>query len=151
MCQSFLPFQGRTLSLCMWWLFDLPEDRITVVVHPESIVHSAVAFRDGSVLAQLGVPDMRIPIGYTMTFPERLETLTSASPVSGLPAMDWIFADFFRISFPGKEKKFDFSKKCGIVKEMKTNTRVSLFIWSDGCEKTPSPNEQMCPQSETPF
>ena len=56
------------------WLFDLPEDRIEVVVHPESIVHSAIVFRDGAVLAQLGLPDMRVPIGYAMAYPERLET-----------------------------------------------------------------------------
>ena len=56
------------------WLFDLPEDRIEVVVHPESIVHSAVVFRDGAVLAQLGLPDMRVPIGYAMAYPERTET-----------------------------------------------------------------------------
>ncbi len=56
------------------WLFDLPEDRITVVVHPESIVHSAIAFEDGAVLAQLGAPDMRVPIGYAMAWPERLTT-----------------------------------------------------------------------------
>ena len=55
------------------WLFDIPEDRIEVVVHPESIVHSAVVFRDGAVLAQLGLPDMRVPIGYAMAYPERLE------------------------------------------------------------------------------
>ena len=56
------------------WLFDMPEDRIEVVVHPESIVHSAVVFRDGAVIAQLGLPDMRVPIGYAMAYPERLET-----------------------------------------------------------------------------
>ena len=56
------------------WLFDMPEDKIEVVVHPESIVHSAVVFRDGAVLAQLGLPDMRVPIGYAMAYPERLET-----------------------------------------------------------------------------
>lgn len=56
------------------WLFGLPEDRITVHVHPESIVHSAVRFRDGAVLAQLGVPDMRLPILYAMSWPDRLET-----------------------------------------------------------------------------
>ena len=56
------------------WLFDMPEDRIQVVVHPQSIVHSAVVFEDGAVLAQLGVPDMRVPIGYAMSFPERLTT-----------------------------------------------------------------------------
>lgn len=53
------------------WLFDLPADRIDVVVHPQSIVHSMVEFVDGSVLAQLGPPDMRLPIQYALTFPER--------------------------------------------------------------------------------
>ena len=56
------------------WLFDMPEDRIQVVIHPESIIHSAIVFRDGAVLAQLGLPDMRVPIGYAMTYPERAET-----------------------------------------------------------------------------
>ena len=56
------------------WLFDMPEDRIEVVVHPQSIVHSAVVFKDGAVLAQLGEPDMRVPIGYAMAYPERIET-----------------------------------------------------------------------------
>ena len=56
------------------WLFDIPEDRIQVVVHPESIVHSAVVFEDGAVIAQLGVPDMRVPIGYAMAYPERMST-----------------------------------------------------------------------------
>ena len=56
------------------WLFDMPEDKIEVVVHPQSIVHSAVVYKDGAVLAQLGEPDMRVPIGYAMAFPERIET-----------------------------------------------------------------------------
>ena len=56
------------------WLFDLPPERIRVVVHPQSIVHSAVEFEDGAVLAQLGVPDMRVPIQYAMSYPERLTT-----------------------------------------------------------------------------
>ena len=56
------------------WLFDMPPEKIQVVVHPQSIVHSAVAFADGAVLAQLGVPDMRVPIQYAMAYPERLTT-----------------------------------------------------------------------------
>ena len=56
------------------WLFDIPEENIEVVVHPESVVHSGVVFRDGAVLAQLGEPDMRVPIGYAMSYPARLET-----------------------------------------------------------------------------
>ena len=53
------------------WLFDMPAERIQVVVHPQSIVHSAIEFADGAVIAQLGVPDMRVPIQYAMTYPER--------------------------------------------------------------------------------
>ena len=54
------------------WLFGVPVDRIQVLVHPQSIVHSAVQFADGAVKAQLGVPDMRLPIQYAFSFPERL-------------------------------------------------------------------------------
>ncbi len=55
------------------WLFDMPLERIHVVVHPESVIHSMVEFRDGAVIAQLGTPDMRIPIALALAFPERLE------------------------------------------------------------------------------
>ncbi|MBW6519590.1 MAG: 1-deoxy-D-xylulose-5-phosphate reductoisomerase [Desulfoarculaceae bacterium] len=54
------------------WLFDVPVDAIEVVVHPQSIVHSLVEFQDGSVMAQLGIPDMRIPIAYALSYPKRL-------------------------------------------------------------------------------
>ena len=54
------------------YLFDMPEERIGVLVHPQSIVHSMIEFEDGCVLAQLGVPDMRAPIAYAMSFPERM-------------------------------------------------------------------------------
>lgn len=54
------------------WLFNVDADRIEVLIHPESIIHSMVAFRDGSVVAQLGSPDMRTPIQYAMTYPQRL-------------------------------------------------------------------------------
>jgi 1-deoxy-D-xylulose-5-phosphate reductoisomerase len=53
------------------WLFNLPPDRIDVVIHPQSIIHSMVEFVDGSVKAQLGMPDMKIPIQYALTYPER--------------------------------------------------------------------------------
>ncbi len=78
------------------WLFDLPEDRITVVVHPESIVHSAIVFCDGAVLAQLGVPDMRVPIGYAMAYPERLTT--------GVPAPDLFDLGSLTFEKPDEEK-----------------------------------------------
>ena len=55
-------------------LFGLPSDRLDIVVHPQSVIHSMVEYRDGSVLAQLGSPDMRIPIAHTLAWPRRMET-----------------------------------------------------------------------------
>lgn len=56
------------------WLFDLADDQIDVVVHPQSIIHSMVQFEDGSIKAQMGLPDMKLPIQYALTYPERLKT-----------------------------------------------------------------------------
>ncbi len=63
------------------WLFGLPPERIAVVIHPQSIVHSMVEYIDGSVLAQLGIPDMSIPIAYILAYPDRL-------PLDHLPALN---------------------------------------------------------------
>ena len=63
------------------WLFGVRYDQIEVLVHPQSIVHSAVQFRDGSIKAQLGCPDMRLPILYALSYPERIK--------SDLPRIDW--------------------------------------------------------------
>lgn len=60
------------------WLFDLPPDRLQVLIHPQSIVHSMVVCRDQSMLAQLGTPDMRVPIAYALSYPERVESGASA-------------------------------------------------------------------------
>lgn len=66
------------------WLFDMPIDAIDIVVHRESVVHSAIVYQDNSVIAQLGVPDMRIPIQYALTYPQRLP-----SPVQELSLVDY--------------------------------------------------------------
>lgn len=62
------------------WLFDIPAEQVGVVIHPQSVVHSLVEFRDGSLLAQLGLPDMRLPIEYALLYPERVD--------AGLPRLD---------------------------------------------------------------
>jgi 1-deoxy-D-xylulose-5-phosphate reductoisomerase len=64
------------------WLFDMPFESIKVLIHPQSIVHSLVEFIDGSVKAQLGYPDMRLPIQYALSYPERL-------PNPNLPRLNW--------------------------------------------------------------
>ena len=66
------------------WLFDMPADKIDILVHRQSIVHSMVEFVDNSVIAQLGVPDMRVPIQYALTYPDRYE-----SPAAQLRLEDW--------------------------------------------------------------
>ncbi|MCU0563523.1 MAG: 1-deoxy-D-xylulose-5-phosphate reductoisomerase [Desulfobacterales bacterium] len=80
------------------WLFDVPQERVRVVVHPQSIVHSMVAFRDGVVLAQLGTPDMKPAIAYALSYPERLELRQPLPDFSGGIALD--FRDVDRGKFP---------------------------------------------------
>ncbi len=72
------------------WLFGIPPERIDILVHRESVVHSMVEYRDHSVIAQLGVPDMRLPIQYAFTYPERLP-----SPVAPLRLTDYGSLTFF--------------------------------------------------------
>ncbi|HEY1267102.1 MAG TPA: 1-deoxy-D-xylulose-5-phosphate reductoisomerase [Candidatus Binatia bacterium] len=73
------------------WLFGLEPPRVDVVIHPQSVVHSMVRYRDGSVIAQLGIPDMRIPIAYALSYPRRLQAtwprleLTELSELNFLP------------------------------------------------------------------
>ena len=69
------------------WLFDVPYDRIDVVVHPESVVHSLVTFEDGSTLAQLCPPDMRVPIQYALTWPARLPAARARLDLAALSAL----------------------------------------------------------------
>ena len=66
------------------YLFPVPEQRIEILVHPQSVVHSLVAYVDGSVLAQLGTPDMRIPIAYTLGWPDRMTTPSARLDLAGL-------------------------------------------------------------------
>lgn len=81
------------------WLFDLQPAQIRVVIHPQSIIHSMVVCRDGSVLAQLGTPDMRGPISYGLSFPQRIESGAARLDFSTLSALSFEEADARR--FPG--------------------------------------------------
>ena len=71
------------------WLFNVPADEIDVVVHPQSIVHSMVEFCDGSIIAQLGVTDMRLPIQYAFSYPERWQTPIARLDVAQLGALEF--------------------------------------------------------------
>jgi len=72
-----------------FWLFGLPLEKIKVLIHPQSVVHSMVRYRDGSVLAQLGQPDMRTPIAYGLAWPERIEAGVSPLNLTQLAALSF--------------------------------------------------------------
>lgn len=76
------------------WLFNAPPDKIQVVIHPQSVIHSMVAYVDGSVIAQLGNPDMRTPIAHAMGFPERIDSGVSALDMFKVAHLDFEAPDF---------------------------------------------------------
>ncbi|MDO8683161.1 MAG: 1-deoxy-D-xylulose-5-phosphate reductoisomerase [Armatimonadota bacterium] len=78
------------------WLFGVEADRVEVIIHPQSIVHSMVRFADGSVIAQLGLPDMRLPIQYALLYPERVNT--------GLPRLDLLKVGSLTFQAPDLDK-----------------------------------------------
>ena len=87
------------------WLFAMPVDQIQVVVHPQSMVHSMVEYEDGSILAQLGQPDMRTPIAYGLGFPERINSGVGLLALTALGRLDFEEPDFER--FPCLRLSFD--------------------------------------------
>ncbi len=78
------------------WLFDVSEDQIEVVIHPESMIHSMVSYNDGSVLAQLGNPDMRTPIAYSLGFPERITSGVEQLDIFKVAQLNFSRPDFER-------------------------------------------------------
>jgi 1-deoxy-D-xylulose-5-phosphate reductoisomerase len=78
------------------YLFELPSNRIDVLIHPQSVVHSMVEFVDGSVLAQLGSPDMRIPIAYALAWPERIDTPAQRLDLAAIARLDFEKPDLER-------------------------------------------------------
>ncbi|HZE92020.1 MAG TPA: 1-deoxy-D-xylulose-5-phosphate reductoisomerase [Rhizobacter sp.] len=87
------------------WLFDLAPEQIRVVIHPQSIVHSMVVCRDNSVLAQLGTPDMRVPIAYGLSFPQRIESGAAQLDFDRLTALSFEPVDGLR--YPGLRLAWD--------------------------------------------
>jgi 1-deoxy-D-xylulose-5-phosphate reductoisomerase len=87
------------------WLFDLAPEQVRVVIHPQQIIHSMVVLRDASVLAQLGTPDMRVPIAYGLSFPERIKSGAASLDFMQLAALTFEEADARR--FPGLHLAWD--------------------------------------------
>jgi 1-deoxy-D-xylulose-5-phosphate reductoisomerase len=87
------------------WLFDLRPEQVRVVIHPQSIVHSMVVCRDNSVLAQLGTPDMRVPIAFGLSFPERIESGAAALDFTTVSGLTFEAPDLAR--YPGLQLAWD--------------------------------------------
>ena len=93
------------------WLFDLKEEQIEVVVHPQSIIHSAVQFEDGSIIAQLGLPDMKLPIQYALGFPNRIKNSFKRFSFMDYPSLTFEKPDLK--TFKNLQLSFDAMKKGG--------------------------------------
>ncbi|MBI4987466.1 MAG: 1-deoxy-D-xylulose-5-phosphate reductoisomerase [Rhodocyclales bacterium] len=93
------------------WLFNAPRERIEVVVHPQSVIHSMVEYADGSVIAQLGNPDMRTPIAYALAYPERIQAGVEPLDLCRIGTLDFERPDFMR--FPCLRLAYDALERGG--------------------------------------
>lgn len=115
-----------------FWLFDIPADDIEVVIHPQSIIHSMIEMKDGAVKAQLGVPDMKIPIQYALTYPRHVETNWERLDFVKLKEMTFEAPDFDR--FPCMELAFESLRQLGTtpaVLNVANEFAVYRFLKSD--------------------
>lgn len=93
------------------WLFGTPADQISVLIHPQSIVHSMVEFEDGAIKAQLGTPDMHLPISYALSFPERKNRPTERFDFLANPQLT--FRDVDRVKYPALDVAYDCLRRGG--------------------------------------
>lgn len=113
------------------WLFDVKLDDIQIVVHPQSVLHSAVEFEDGSVIGQMGTPDMRVPIGYAFSYPERLKLAGAVKSLDffALSGMNFYPAD--REVFKTINLAYEASREggsCPVVLNGANEALVDLFL-----------------------
>ena len=93
------------------WLFGVPAERISVLIHPQSIVHSMVEFADGAIKAQLGTPDMHLPISYALTFPHRLPRASERFSFVDHPTLT--FGEVDRVKYPALDIAYDCLRRGG--------------------------------------
>jgi 1-deoxy-D-xylulose-5-phosphate reductoisomerase len=111
------------------WLFNLAPEQIEVIIHPESMIHSFVEFRDGSVLAQLSPPDMRLPIQYALTYPDRVAGPARRLSWSELGA--WHFDQPDHETFPALQLGYEVARRggtCGAVLNAANEAAVEKFL-----------------------
>lgn len=111
------------------WLFDVEPSQIEVLIHPQSIIHSMVQFEDGSIMAQLGQPDMRVPIQYAFSYPERLKL--DIEPVDFFKISQLTFEEPDRVKFPNLTYAYEAIEKGGnmpCILNAANEVAVSLFL-----------------------
>jgi len=118
------------------WLFDVPAEQIDIVVHPQSIIHSLVEFADGSVMAQLGVPDMRVPIQYALTYPERRPLETAPFDLAAIGALT--FEEVDRGRFPAVDLAYEVLRRGGVSGAVfNASNEVARAAFLDGAIRFP--------------
>jgi len=113
------------------WLFGIPAEQIQVVIHPQSVIHSMVEYRDGSVIAQLSPPDMKLPIQYALTYPTRTPATAKRMDWSTTQSLTWYPVDPAR--YPALELGFEVARRggtCGAVLNAANEAAVDLFLQS---------------------
>ncbi len=115
------------------WLFDLPADRLGILIHPQSIVHSLVEMRDGSVLAQMSLTDMKIPIQYALTYPARCESGLPALELSRIQCLEFYAADLdqfpmLRLAYQALEREQAYSVALNAANELAVEAYLSKKI-----------------------
>jgi 1-deoxy-D-xylulose-5-phosphate reductoisomerase len=119
-----------------YWLFDVALENIEVLVHPQSIVHSLVEFVDGSVVAQLGIPDMRVPISYALSYPERLPTGLSRLNLTECSNLSFLEPDTQR--FPALKTAYEACRIGGCMPAvLNAANEVAVAAFLDGKLKFP--------------
>lgn len=111
------------------WLFGLEPEQIEVILHPESVIHSFVEFKDGSIVAQLSPPDMRLPIQYALTYPERVPG--PARRLCWKELSQWTFEQPDRETFPALDLGFEVARRggtCGAVLNAANEAAVARFL-----------------------
>jgi len=112
-----------------FWLFDIPKERIDIVIHPQSIIHSMVEFKDGSVKAQLGLPDMKLPIQYALTYPERKAIAWEQTNFSDVATLTFEEPDFERFPCPTLAfKALESGGTASAVLNVANETAINLFL-----------------------
>ena len=112
-----------------FWLFNIPHERIDIVIHPQSIIHSMVEFKDGSIKAQLGMPDMKLPIQYALTYPERESVAWEQTDMKEVKTLTFEEPDFKRFPcLPLAFKALETGGSAPAVLNVANETAVNLFL-----------------------